>query len=549
MATLLAGAEALQAALALARKGPLLSAHSHPAIDNRNLPAELLALAQADEAILIDVPRTPELKAMLQDLPLLGSLQGQRLGHALASAFGALPGRIACAQNSHVLLQADVCQIQALPDLLTRYGCPQPPAATGALHTFALEAQSIAQVLQAQAQQLKQQGLTAVSRIEAAALGPIVAMERHGMPVDRKLLAACLAQENIELGQLAQTLAQKMGAHITADMADDALLRALDEAGHPLPTLGAAHQRTLPAPLGEPLLRFTALRRLGQTVGTKFARHIGTDGRIHSHFVQIGARSGRMACTRPNLQAITSDPLRRACFRAPQGYLLIIGDYAACELRILADMSQDEALGAAIGRGADLHAAIASSMFGVEVSKTVRPTMRQAAKTIAFGLIYGMGTKALAAALSTEPHQAAQLMEQFFAAFPKVRPHLTEHSAHALKQGYAVTLGGRRCALTESSHGRNQAALLRLARNLPIQGTSADITKVALARAHQALKATPKRAIVHCIHDEIVLMCPTEEADHACGQLKQAMEGAGVGLLQRTRLVADVRARQDWQAH
>jgi DNA polymerase-1 len=332
-----------------------------------------------------------------------------------------------------------------------------------------------------------------------------------------------------------------------AATADADILAALGARGHPLPSLSERNIRTLPRPLGEDLARFTALRRLQLTLGERFAQHIGADGRIHSHFVQIGARSGRMACTRPNLQAISADPGRRRCFAAPPGHVLVMGDYAACELRILADMSQDPALTSAIARGTDLHAAIAQTMFNTEVSRSVRPELRQMAKTIAFGLIYGMGSQALGAALNRAPQDAAALMDRFFATFPKVRDFLTTTSAEAVHRGEARTLSGRRLLLPGQHY--DKSTLLRMARNLPIQGTSADLIKVALAGVQRALANVPGGTLAHCIHDEIIVLCPQTRQQDTCRLLQAAMVGAGAGLLRHVPLVAQIRAQADWQAH
>ena len=547
MAPLLAGDAALQDAAQLAQEGPYLTAHIYPESAGRGLRGELIALAQPHRAIAIDPARTPKLASLLAQQPLLAALDGKRTGHALMATGLPLPQRWACATVTHALVQADVCMESSVAALCDAYGVERGPQDGGALDTFLADAVAIAQIVRAQGRRIAALQLGAASRIEAAAVGPITLMEHHGMPVDRQRLSACLQQESREIEALGGALGQALGAPITAAAPDAALLAALSARGHALPSLGERNIRTLPHPLGDTLLRFCTLRRLQLTLGERFAKHIGADGRIHSHFIQIGARSGRMACTRPNLQAISADPGRRRCFVAPPGQVLVMGDYAACELRILADMSQDAALVAAIASGTDLHGAIAQTMFNTEVSRTVRPELRQMAKTIAFGLIYGMGPKALGAALNQAPQAATELTERFFSAFPKVRDFLSAQSAEAVNRGEARTLSGRRLLLPPQSYDRS--TLLRMARNLPIQGTSADIIKVALARVQGALAHTPGRSLLHCIHDEIIVMCPQAEQADACRQLEQAMAGAGADLLRQVPLVAQIRAQADWQAH
>lgn len=559
MAPLLAGDEAVAAAHKLMREAPYVTAVGHPQTQDRSQRFEMLALAHARRSILIDAGRTPALASLIAQCPLLGSLDGQALGHGLLQTFAVLPERFACANIAHALISGDVCLPQTLARLQAIYMSPEPaPSETStstathaptSLAEFARGAQDLALLLDTLSNRLRQMNLTKVSRLEAAAVSPIVRMEHNGMPVDRQTLLRRLEDEAQRMVQLARELTQRFGAPITLESSDEVLLAAVNRGPHSLSSLSEANIRTLAPALAKPLMEFTLLRRLSRTVGARFAEHIRSDGRIHSHFVQIGARSGRMSCTRPNLQAITLDPSRRACFRAPAGHVLIMGDYAACELRILADMSEDEALCSAIGQGADLHAGIASRMFGTEVSKTLRPELRAAAKTIAFGLIYGMGAQALSVALDKTRQAAEALMAQFFAAFPRVQDHLESQSLQALQLGYATTRSGRRCRLDTQSSGRAPDGLRRMARNLPIQGTSADIIKVALARIHASLAQTKGRALVHCIHDEIILTAPQEEAQDAVTQLQTAMQGAGDGLLVKIPLVADVHAGVDWQGH
>lgn len=544
---LLAGAAAVQAAQVLHDAVPVLTVHTYPTALRRGQKAELVALSTGQKTLLVDAARTPELGTYLGQQDLLGAHDAKATAHALIDTFGICVPRWACATLSHALITAEVGAVVSVADLAQLYDLPKPPHGAGSLDAFAQEAQTVALIMQAQIKAIVRHGLRETSRIEAAAVSPVMLMEHYGMPIDRARLMACIDDDAQQMQNLCAQVSRVFGVLVGAAMDDAQLIAALARSKDAPLGLSEAQLSVLPPPKAEPLQRLVALRRLNRTVGSRFLKHIAADGRIHAHFGQIGARSGRMACTRPNLQAITANSARRACFRAPPNHVLVMGDYAACELRILAQMSRDRALMDAIATGADLHATIASRMFGTQVSREIRPDLRHTAKTIAFGLIYGMGPKALGAALQTALTEANALMAQFFGAFPKVQSFLIAMSEEGLKHGFVRTLSGRRCSLKDGRSDR--AGLLRLARNLPIQGTSADIIKIALARAHARLQPIAGCQIVHCIHDEIVVVCHKTATNEVLRGLKEAMEGAGATLMPDVPLRADVHSQMDWQAH
>jgi DNA polymerase-1 len=224
----------------------------------------------------------------------------------------------------------------------------------------------------------------------------------------------------------------------------------------------------------------------------------------------------------------------------------VIGDYAACELRILAEMSGDPAFADAFARGEDLHARVASAVFGVPVSKSENPELRERAKAINFGLVYGMGAAGLARTIGSDLPTAQELLGRYFRTFPRIGAFLEQSASHALDRGFAVTLTGRRLVIEAGPANADTAALERVAKNMPIQGTSADITKIALARLRRRLADFRGAALVNTVHDEIVVECDAPQAEEVKAALVAEMVAAGGEVLHRTPVKVDAVVSQVW---
>jgi DNA polymerase-1 len=327
---------------------------------------------------------------------------------------------------------------------------------------------------------------------------------------------------------------------------DQDLKAALHALGHAVPDVRRETVAALPPPLGDELSRYRELFKIVSAYGDSFLAHVAKDGRVHPIFEQIGASTGRMACHSPNLQAVVKGTPHRGCFHTAPGRRLVIGDYSACELRILAEMSGDPVFAEAFGRGEDLHARVASEVFGKKVSKTENPDLRERAKAINFGLAYGMGAGGLARATGSSVTQAKDLLERYFKTFPRIRAFLEHSAADALARGYARTMTGRRLYLDvgEDREARGQAE--RIAKNMPIQGTSADITKIALARLRRRLVSFHDAAIVNTVHDEVVVECDEVEADPVKDALGDEMRQAGAEVLHTIPVGVDVTVSTKW---
>jgi DNA polymerase-1 len=277
------------------------------------------------------------------------------------------------------------------------------------------------------------------------------------------------------------------------------------------------HQKT-GHPVLTSLLRIRETKKLGTTVEGLIAE-IAADGRIHTHFAQTVAATGRLSSTGPNLQNIpvrTEEGRRiRNCFIAGKGYSsLLTADYSQIEMRIMAHLSNDSKLLAAFTSGEDLHATIASEIFGVKPNE-VDPEMRRQIKAMSYGLAYGLSSYGLSAQLDITPPAAQDLMDRYFERFGGIRDYLKTVVEDARKVGYTETIMGRRRYLPDlmnDNRARREVAE-RMALNAPIQGSAADIIKIAMLNVNNAIeKQKLKSRLLLQIHDELILeVSPGEE--------------------------------------
>lgn len=283
-------------------------------------------------------------------------------------------------------------------------------------------------------------------------------------------------------------------------------------------------------PLPQVLLDFREVSRLRQTL-TGLIASVRSDSRIHTTFQQFVAATGRLSSTEPNLQNIpvrTTDGQRiRAAFVAGPGFeTLLTADYSQIELRLMAHLSGDEGLKAAFAVGEDIHTTVASGVFGVDVS-AVDAGMRRKVKAMSYGLAYGLSPFGLAQQLRIEPAEARALMDEYFGRFRGVQAYLSAVVEQARTVGYTETLFGRRRYLPDLTSDNRQRREIaeRMALNAPIQGTAADIMKIAMIRSHAALEGMESRLVLQ-VHDELVVeVAPGERADVERA-LRTAMEHA-----------------------
>ena len=307
-------------------------------------------------------------------------------------------------------------------------------------------------------------------------------------------------------------------------------------------------------PLPARILEHRGLSKLKGTYTDKLPLMVNpATGRVHTNYAQAVAVTGRLASNEPNLQNIpirTAEGRRvREAFIAPPGHMILSADYSQIELRLMAHISEDENLLKAFTEGLDVHRATASEVFGT-ASEAVTSEQRRYAKTINFGLIYGMSAFGLAANLGIERSAAIAYIERYFARYPNVKRYMDETRASAKANGYVQTLFGRRIYLPEinSPNGPRKSGAERQAINAPMQGTAADLIKLAMIAVQKVLDEERRASrMIMQVHDELVFEVPEGELEWAKVEVPRAM--ASVAEL-RVPLLAEVGVGRNWdKAH
>ena len=400
--------------------------------------------------------------------------------------------------------------------------------------------------------------------IEMPTLQVLYDMERHGVLLDRDRLRAQsqqLAEQLMELERQAHELAGQPFNLGSTKQLGEILFERLGlpvvkktPAGKPSTDESVLEKLALDYPLPKVLLQWRGLAKLKSTYTDKLPEMADPQtGRVHTTYSQAVAITGRLASSDPNLQNIpvrTPEGRRiREAFIAPPGHRMMSADYSQIELRIMAHISQDAGLLKAFADGEDVHRATASEVFGVPIAE-VNSEQRRYAKVINFGLIYGMSAFGLAANLGIERGAAQAYIDRYFARYPGVAAYMERTRAQAREQGYVETVFGRRLWLPEigsSNMGRRQMAE-RAAINAPMQGTAADLIKLAMIDVHAWLQRENLGArLVMQVHDELVLEVPDAEVERLKTDLPARM--AGVAQFS-VPLLAEVGVGENWeQAH
>ena len=285
-------------------------------------------------------------------------------------------------------------------------------------------------------------------------------------------------------------------------------------------------------PIVQDILDYRMLAKLKSTYADGLIKVISPDGRIHTNFKMTVTATGRLSSTEPNLQNI---PVRRELggeirkmFVAAPGCLLVDADYSQIELRLLAHISGDRTMQEAFLDGEDIHAVTASQVFGVPLSE-VTPQQRSHAKAVNFGIVYGISAFSLAQDIGVRPKEAQAYIDAYLEKYHGVREYMERVIAQAKEKGYVETLFGRRRPLPElkSSNFNTRSFGERVARNMPIQGTAADIIKLAMVNVYRRMKAEGlKSRLLLQVHDELIAECPEDEAEYVKALLTEEMSGA-----------------------
>ena len=406
---------------------------------------------------------------------------------------------------------------------------------------------------------IRENGLTSLEQgVELPLLRVLFGMERIGFRTDADVLSELHARFSEAASTLETKIYEAAGEKFNI-LSTKQLGRILFEklglpSGKKTKTGFSTDADTLEAiaplhPIVNDVLQYRFLMKLDSTFIEGLLKQRDANGRIHSRFMQCVTATGRISSTDPNLQNI---PVRtpegreiRKAFVPSEGNVLVGADYSQIELRLLAHISGDEGFIDAFNNGEDIHARTAAEVFHTPL-KNVTSEQRSAAKAVNFGIVYGISDFGLARNLGVSVPTAAGYIRRYFERYPKVQAYLEESVVRAKERGYAETLFGRKRPLPELSASNYNVRQFgeRVAMNMPIQGTAADIIKMAMVRVDRALREGNYRArLVLQIHDELIVDTPKEEAERVMKLMHDAMEG--VASLSVT-LIAEAKCGESW---
>ena len=412
---------------------------------------------------------------------------------------------------------------QELRDIQERWGDGSPISQVSPEQELLTSARAMFTLKDSLTRELKERNLWELfTTMELPVADLLARMESIGIAVNRKELESLAAFFEGEVARETKAAHEAVGHEFNVASPKQLQVVLFDELNLPktkkiktgyttdAESLDWLHQKS-GHPVLTSLLRIRETKKLGTTVEGLIAE-IAKDGRIHTHFQQTVAATGRLSSTGPNLQNI---PVRteegrkiRNCFTVGKGYVaLLTADYSQIEMRIMAHLSHDEKLLAAFASGEDLHATVAGLVFGVKPAE-VDPEMRRQMKAMSYGLAYGLSSYGLAAQLDISPPAAQQLMDTYFERFGGIRDYLKNVVEEARKVGYTETIMGRRRYLPDLMHDNRQRREVaeRMALNAPIQGSAADIIKLAMLNVQSAIeKEDLKSRLLLQIHDELIL--------------------------------------------
>src|SRR2546428_10295885 len=411
-------------------------------------------------------------------------------------------------------------------------------------------------------ERIKSLDLIQCAQLEFECVMPVVDLELAGfyMNKDRWLEQLAIVEE--KRAELANELQEMLGegvaqaslfgpprANINLD-SQQQVTEALNRMGIPLPD-STRNWKLQPLaaqyPVVAKLLDYRTVQKALTSYGQNIIEMINpVTGRLHADFRQIGAPTGRFACTNPNIQQVPHAVEDRRCFMGhPEGRTLVIADYSQIELRILAEFSGDAAFIDAFNSGADLHRVTAAQVFGVSQDQ-VSKEQRDFAKRLNFGVVYGIGAQRFSMMTGLSVTEAEDVLRRYFATYRKLDAYLRESASRAVSDKQARTGSGRLVKFNYDPSARQQVSMTqRNGKNAPIQGTSADILKRALRLLNDDLRETSAK-IVNIIHDEIVVEVDEAEADQVAQTVERTMCAAAEEYLKTVPVKVESQVASEW---
>lgn len=320
-----------------------------------------------------------------------------------------------------------------------------------------------------------------------------------------------------------------------------------------LDSTGDSELAKVDSPLSNLIREYRKFEKQLSSFGESFLKLVKKNtSRVHPNFNQVGADTGRFSCNNPNLQQIPSSEEYRKCFSAPKGRKIVTCDYSQQELRVLASLSGDPKFIKFYEEGVDLHSATASMMFNIPIEKVDKEKHRKVAKTINFGLAYGQGPGKLGQTIGTDKEGAQKMIKKYFSQFSFIGSWLENAAKSAAKVGYSVTLLGRKRYYKlpkqfDTDFSEKIASIGRRGKNSPIQGSSADMIKLALVKIHKELKEKKLDAfLINIVHDEIVVEASKKDAKQAAQIVESCMIEAGKEIAPNVPILAEGGVSDYW---
>ncbi len=433
------------------------------------------------------------------------------------------------------------------------------PLSSSQLEYAARDAAVLLQLRERMVDRLKADDLVACAQLEFECVLPVAAMELAGFYLDpvrwreqlnlvqkTRVRLADELQEMLSAGAVQGSLFGRAEINLDSHVQ---LTDALRNLGVPLPD-STRNWKLQPLALEYPVVAKLLEYRTMQKALTSYGENIldmisPVTGRLHADFRQIGAHTGRFACSNPNIQQVPHDIEYRRCFRAPNGRKLIIGDYSQIELRILADFSGDQGFIDAFNSGADLHRVTAAQVFGVPADQVTR-VQRDFGKSLNFGVVYGIGAQRFSIMTGMTLTEAEDVLRKYFATYRQLDNWLRDAANRAVRERYARTASGRLARFNFDAEDKQAVSgTQRNGKNTPIQGSSADILKRALRLLHDELKQTNAN-IVNIVHDEIVVESDAAEAEAVSEIMERTMCAAGEEYVTKVPIKVESEIADEW---
>lgn len=444
----------------------------------------------------------------------------------------------------------------------------------------AKDVQILFPIYEAQKEEIKKSGQEAVARIEFDCIGVVAAMENEGIPIDSDAWKAKFAEYGSKLSESKQNLHSILfdgtGLQEQTGMfeRDSINLGSPQQIGNAFTAIGIKLEKTpkghwktderslstINHPAAKELLNHRGYQKLMDAYGDSFLDKIHPfDQRLHPDFQQIGTETGRFSCREPNVQQIPEE--LRECVGGLEDYLIVGADYANIELRIIAELSGDKALAKAFSLGDDPHKSTASLMFGIDIADVTKD-QRFIAKTINFGLTYGMGPGKLMDMLNENRpandklsiNKVYAIMNKYRDTYSDVTRFFRESGVTVFNRGWSKTILGRKryfdrpSNVDEETFKKQKAAIERAGGNAPIQGTNAEITKLAMVNLQDDLMLYGFRAsIINAVHDEIVVLAHKSSAESVKEVVTESMIRSGQEVIKSVPVKVDVYSSKYWK--